>query len=577
MQWLKNLVKRAYAAGEPSSVNAVNRPANRSANQEMMAPFGADASRAYARELVRNNAYAWGVVDTIVASVIGTGIKTMSAAETQDGEDVEPINESRDNVWAKWCKVAELTGQYTFEEVQQIALREMVEAGEVLIHMVTVPLNYRGIRRPVPFALELIEADRLAIDRDTYQCHTDGRNRIVRGVEYDEIGMPVAYWVYPNHPSDITSIRREPVRLEAENVLHLYRKDRVGQGRGVTWFAPVVRWMRDLGLYVDNEMQAGAVASCAVAAIKTDTPMQGLPGLNGASNIAEDGTPLERLEPGLIFKLGKGEDVTFFNPGRPNSGAEPWIALMLRGISVGTGLSYEIVARDFSKTNYSSNRASQLEDRRRFRRWQSMLINDLCDPVWKRFVESASMVGLVYFPSVGQLHHDFDRFAPVEHMPPSWEWVDPATEQSSSQNAIAANQATYADELGSKGLNWRHVFYQRAKEETLLQKLGLTSPAQQAAALSAAQNANSVAVNAKVEGGEPTVATGEMAALSTMQFKRNRKAIETILGELQDGKTTEAKARVYLSSIGLSQATIDALITDATDGSGQLEQVNASE
>jgi hypothetical protein len=62
-----------------------------------------------------------------------------------------------------------------------------------------------------------------------------------------------------------------------------------------------------------------------------------------------------------------------------------------------------------------------------------------------------------------------------------------------------------------------------------------------------------------------------MAGVSTLQFKRNRKAIETILGELQDGKTTEAKARVYLSSIGLTETSIDGLIADALDGSGKLE------
>jgi hypothetical protein len=69
-------------------------------------------------------------------------------------------------------------------------------------------------------------------------------------------------------------------------------------------------------------------------------------------------------------------------------------------------------------------------------------------------------------------------------------------------------------------------------------------------------------------------ATGEMASVSTLQFKRNRKAIETILGELSQGVTTEAKARVYLASIGLTETSINALIADALDGSGKLESVD---
>jgi len=564
-------IKRAYAAGETGGVNATKRPSNRPADQELMSPFGADSARAYARELVRNNAYAWGVVDTIVSSVVGTGIQTMSALETQDGEDIEHVNEIRDSVWAKWCEVAELTGQYTFQEVQQIAQREIAEAGELLIHFVTVPMDYRGIRRPVPFALELIEADRLATDRDTYQLKSNGL-RVVRGVEIDEIGMPVAYWVYPNHPSDLISIRREPVRIEASNIQHLFRRDRVGQNRGITWFAPVVRWLRDLGLYVDNEMQAGAVASCSVGAIKSDSPIIGLPG--DETETESTATP-EWMEPGMMFRLKPGEDVTFFNPGRPNSGAEPWINLMLRGIAVGTGLSYEIVARDFSQTNYSSSRTSQLEDRRRFRRWQKYLIDHLCAPTWKRFCESAALAGRVGFPTSQQLQADFGRFAPAEFMPPSWEWVDPGVEQSSGEAAIVANQSTYASELGSRGHNWRHIAYQRAKEEALFAKLGLTSPAAAKAALTNAQNANAQVAETNAQKANPEAESnqpaGEMAALSTLQFKRNRKAIEAILTELQDGKTTEQKARVYLSSIGMGQASIDALIQDALDGSGAIE------
>jgi hypothetical protein len=318
---------------------------------------------------------------------------------------------------------------------------------------------------------------------------------------------------------------------------------------------------------------------------------------------------------------------------------------MLRGIAVGTGLSYEIVARDFSQTNYSSNRASQLEDRRRFRQWQSYLKNHLCQPVWDRFCQAAALIGNPWFPTMEQVKEDCRRYCPVDIQPTSWEWVDPATEQSSTQAAITAFQSTYSDELGSLGRNWRHVFYQRAKEERLLKKLGLVSPNAAIAATATAEEAtaapqemdtlaepgtqvaslalngaqvtslveviNQVSIGAMpketavnilkaafpafseqqivgiiqpIEPGSVTAdgqviekeqtATGEMASVSTLQFKRNRKAIETILGELSQGVTTEAKARVYLASIGLTETSINALIADALDGSGKLESVD---
>jgi lambda family phage portal protein len=470
-------ILRGYQGAESNRLTG-RPPANRPADQEMMGPSGADALRAWGRQFARDNAYAWGVSDTIVSSVVGTGIKTQSCAETQDGEDIELVNELRDSAWAKWCKVADINGQYSFEEMQQLAQKEIVEAGEVLFRKVVVPLVDRGIKRPVPFALELIEADRLATDKDTWQYRgTEGR-RVVRGIELDEFDKPVAYWIHPHHPADNYISRSEPVRIPADRVIHLFRRDRVGQTRGVTWYAPAMQWMRDLKLYLDNEMQAGAVSACATMVVTTDGPMRGALPPSGDDTTDRNGNRYEYMESGAVFYLNQGENVSMVNPSRPNSGAEPWINLMLRAIAVGTGLSYEIVSRDFSQTNYSSNRASQLEDRRRFRRWQRYLIEHLCEPVWREFCTSAAMVGTFGFPDLSALLEDVDRYCPAEYQPPRWEWVDPTSEQQASENAINAFQSTYAAELGSKGDNWRYIFYQRAKENALLKKLGLQTPAQ---------------------------------------------------------------------------------------------------
>ena len=472
----RRVLQRGYAAAEPSRLTASKNPKNQSADQELSGPFGANRMRAWARMLVRDNAWAWGVVDTYVNNVIGKGIFVQSAVETEAGGDEETINEKRDSVWSQWCEVCEINGQYTFAEIQQMAMREIVEAGEVLIRMITVPQKYKGIYRPVPFAIELIEADRLAEERDRLAGYTTKEgNEIVRGIELDIEGKPVAYWIYPTHPNDIRRISPTPVRIDASEIIHLFNRERVGQTRGITLFAPVVNWMRDLGLYVENEIQASAVASCFTVAIRSDSPTTGLlpPTTMAGETTDENGNRYDYLEPGMIMRLRTNESIESANPGRPNSGAEPWIRLMLRGIAVGTGLSYETVARDYSQTTYSSNRASQLEDRRRFRRWQRYLIDHFNKPIWNRFCMAAAQIDLPSFPSASELLTNPDLAAPSQHMPPSWEWVDPGVEQSSSEASIAAFQSTYAEELGSRGSNWRQVFYQRAKEQELLKKLKL--------------------------------------------------------------------------------------------------------
>ena len=547
---------RAYAGAESSRLTNHAKPKNQAADSELAGPFGADSLRAWSRKLVRDNAYAWGVVDTIVSSVVGCGITVQSMVEESDGSDIEDVNWLRDETWQRWCEVCDINGQYTFDEMQRMAQREIVEAGEVLIHMVTTRgKEYRGISRPVPFALELVEADRLAADKDTYAIARDGGKRIVRGVELDELGKPIAYWIYPQHPNAPQGWNREPVRIEAKNIRHLFRRDRVGQSRGVTWFAPVMSWIRDLGVYVDNELQASAVASCFGVAIKTEGSFPGLSGESTEADTVDDnGNTFEYLEPAMVARLRPGESIESINPGRPNSASEPWINLMLRGIAVGTGLSYEVVARDYSKTNYSSSRTSQLEDRRRYRCWQRYLINHLCQPVRDRFTESAALAGVKHFPRMSELLDDRRAADPVEWQTPEWEWVDPQNEQAASQASIDGLQSTYQVELGSRGRNWRQVFHQRAKEESLKRQLGLVT-------------LEEAKVDAKTEAAPMATGSGEMADMGRRQFQNNRKAIEDLLNEFIAGVTSEAKVRTFLSGLGLGDAMIAELIKDASDGS----------
>jgi len=343
----------------------------------------------------------------------------------------------------------------------------------------------------------------------------------------------------------------------------------------------VMSWLRDLGVYVDNEIQASAVASCFGVAITT-TGRAGTGLMPSTDSESEDanGNQFEYLEPAMVVRLQPGESVESINPGRPNSASEPWINLMLRGISVGTGLSYEVVSRNYSGTSYSSSRTSMLEDRRRFRRWQRYMVQHCCQPIWDRFNDQAATLGVQGFPSMTDILADRRMTTAVEWQTPAWEWVDPQSEQSASDSALTSFQSTYQDELGQRGKNWRNVFYQRAKEEKLKRTLGLVS-ADMAQIENAQAEAQQMAATGAAASGDTTSQqpAGEMSDMSRLQWGRNRKAIEDILAELIAGTASETKARVFLQTLGLTEATASALITDAMDGTvdTNLDEVPATE
>jgi len=95
----------------------------------------------------------------------------------------------------------------------------------------------------------------------------------------------------------------------------------------------------------------------------------------------------------------------------------------------------------------------------------------------------------------------------------------------------------------------------------LRKKLGLLTNEEKQLQVSAAQSGGQSPT------AQPQLGTGEMMGLSTLQFNRNRKAIAKTLDDLASGAISESVAKVFLSSIGMSEANAQVLIDDAKDGS----------
>ena len=81
--------------------------------------------------------------------------------------------------------------------------------------------------------LAVVEADFL--DETFNIPELPNGNRIVMGVELDPDDRPVAYHLWKQHPGDAAFwyIRRERVRIPAEEISHIYMSERSSQARGV--------------------------------------------------------------------------------------------------------------------------------------------------------------------------------------------------------------------------------------------------------------------------------------------------------------------------------------------------------
>jgi lambda family phage portal protein len=228
----------------------------------------------------------------------------------------------------------------------------------------------------------------------------------------------------------------------------------------------VLTYFKDLADYAEAELVAARIAACFSIFITSEASMD----LSTGYDRNFQGQFLESLEPGMIRHLLPGESITSFNPQRPSATFEPFVERILRAISAALGLPYELVAKDFSKTNYSSARAALLEARRYFKVRQEWLARKLCQPVWEMVLEEAYLrgdLGAISF------YEKKPNWTNASWITPGWEWVDPLKEAKAAEVGLKNGIVTHSDLYSAQGKDWEECFEQRKREQEKIKELGL--------------------------------------------------------------------------------------------------------
>lgn len=412
-------------------------------------------SRDRARDLVRNNAYAATIVDVWTAHIIGDGITC--TWRNPDGT----TNKARQDVWKAFADDGECDadGQLDFNGLQQLATRTMVEAGEVLVR--------RRIRRPtdgltIPLQLQVLEPDHLDHSKNEL---TKSGGVIILGVQFNAIGRREGYWLYRNHPGDnIFSWQRQSVFVPADEVMHLYRKKRAGQVRGITWLAASGNTIKDMGDLRDARILKAKIEACQVGVIETPEDDNGpaVGETETGTNDRGDDLEYQTMEPGTWVRTRPGEKVTFSNPSSGGSHDEAARQLE-QNIARGAGLTYDQLTGDLSRANFASLRAGKIEFRRDLSQiqWQ-VVIPMLCEPVGKSFDWMGRQAGLW-----------IDDGARDVWMPPRNEPIDPKKDTDSELAEIAAGLESWSATVSRRGYDPRTLAEQIAADEELLKEFGL--------------------------------------------------------------------------------------------------------
>ncbi len=421
-----------------------------------------DASlmRSRSRDLVRRNAWAANGLDSLVANLIGTGIKPQSTHS-------DPVLKERiQALWLDWTKEADAHGLCGFYGLQALVARAMIEGGEVLVRLRNRDERDRLI---VPIQLQLLEPEHLpaSMNQDLPNGH-----RIRAGIEFDRIGRRVAYHLYREHPGESPMLFRsgDMSRVPASEVCHIFKPLRPGQIRGEPWFAQALVKLHELDQYDDAELARKKVAAMIAGFITKPDPELGIAGEQD-KEADEDGAVPVTWTPGSMQILMPGESVTFSDPTDVGGQYEAFMRTQLRAVAVGLGLTYEQFTGDLSGVNYSSIRAGLLEFRRRMEQLQgAVLIHQFCRPVWSRWMDQAVLSGALDMPGYRK---KWRKYQSVKWIPQGWVWVDPLKEINSTLIAIRAGLISRAEAISLHGLDAEQVDAEIAADNQRADELNL--------------------------------------------------------------------------------------------------------
>lgn len=421
------------------------------------------------RDLKRNNPFASRGLHAIATNTVGKGIRT----QFRDKNSTSPSNPAEE-MWKPWAesKTFDFDGRYDIFGFQRMIMQATPESGEILIR--------KRINKKLPFPLQyqILESDFL--DTDKTQFKTDNGNTIIQGIEFDQDGKRVAYWLFEQHPGAFYEQyglkKLTSQRVLASEIRHIFRQERPGQARGVPWLAPVMVRLKDLDDYEDAQLMRQKIAACFTAFVQ-DISADVMDASEGGTK--ENPELSERVEPGLIEFLPTGKTVTFSAPPEV-ANYDQFTKNVLRSVAAGLGVSYEVLTGDLSEVNFSSARLGWIEFMRNLEVWRKELVIDgfLCGVV-EDFIEVAKILG-----------KDFSQMTPV-HTPPRREMIDPTKEIAAAEASIKAGLSTWSEELMALGKDPEEHFAQYAKDKKMIDQYGLKLTSDASIAQASKQNQGS--------------------------------------------------------------------------------------
>jgi len=402
------------------------------------------------RQMARDNAIFAAAKSRLADNILGPDGFTLQSRvkppRTSTGRvyenaraEADKINRTiEDELWPRFAEDPEARGLYTFPELSRVIVEEMVEAGDL------------GAIKLSTGKLQVVESEQ--IGAEGRQSGPDGK-RIEQGIELDDKGRPVRFWVRPAGQHTYKSAKP----FKADNFLYIHGGSRrITQTRPVPPFSPTLANIHRLNDILTAEAVAWQMLSRFAVAINRDgatldayEASDGTEDVAGAARDAYFDTDAEALtdrvvqtEMGTMFWGAPGESVQGVKHDIPSANFAESVTAYLRLIGMQIGLPLEILMLDWSKTNFSSARAAIEQAKLTLHRWQRLVETQFHARVYRWKIREWIDAGeLPDRPDI------FDHEWIAHPMP----WIDIEKEAKAQEKLLALGMTTYDESLKARG------------------------------------------------------------------------------------------------------------------------------
>lgn len=404
--------------------------------------------RSRSRYVIANHALGETAVTSYVANVVGKGFTAKFK------------NKDLQALWDPWTEECDADGLSNLNGITELLCRSEFGDGEVMLR--------RRQRREsdgltVPLQLQTLECDHLD------ETFNDQSRRIDMGIQFDALGRRQGYHLFKSHPGERSRdlngrSTMERTVVPANDIIHLFRRLRPGQNRGVPKLSNIL-----LRLYEIDEMQDGILAKQKIAQLfgwivkrpspessdltqESNTLGEDVP--DGEPQQTEDGTVITKIKAGGVHYLDEGEEIDFSAPEGIGSNYIEWLKTELRVCAKAVGLTYEQFTGDLTGVNYTSIRAGLIEFRRAIEQVQyNLYVFRLMRTVAIWFMDAAVMSGKI---KLDDYWTNKAKYMP-SFMAQGWEWVDPVKDRMAELLDVRAGFNSRRNVVASRGLDIEEV------------------------------------------------------------------------------------------------------------------------